>query len=397
MNGQTKRHSRDPITLTHPFVLILLVAAVACLGLFYARFAHSQNEKAQISRARSLLKAGLSQEAETAINSVLLDDPDSPAALEILAKVQIGGQRYGPAIETLRHLTKVKPETPGVYANLAECLRITGDSNGAIEQAEIGVQKNPNDAAALAEAARLLKSVDEGARELGYERRLVQLRPEDPPALKMLADALVRYGFYPESAPVIEKLLRLTPTDATVWTLRGEVISRTDQTPGGMARAEASYLKALELTPASYVPNLFLGRLYVRMNQPGKAIPCLLRANQRLPSRRDADFVLAQAYDLLGLKSQAEEARRRFVSWREATEEERQLEKRVAINRESFEDNLDLGVIKLNKRDLSAARFYLGRAVQMRPDSAKADAAAQRLKSVEDSGVAIQQPMTMGQ
>jgi cytochrome c-type biogenesis protein CcmH/NrfG len=328
----------------------------------------------------------VSPEAERALLETVRADPNAADAWEQLGRLYMHTKRYRDAIEPLRHVTQLKPETPGVYGRLAECLQRSHDPVHALEQAREGLKRDPNDLRALVAASKVLKAMGAEKEELDYERRLVQLKPDDPDYLVLLAKSLVQYRRYDEAAPVLARLERLAPNNPDGSNLRGQIAFYQNPTPEGLARAEADFQKTAQLSPRAFPPYLFLGRIAILRNQPDKAIAYLQQAKQRAPERGEVDFALAEAYELAGQKAQAAEARQRFQAWRTADDLEKALEKRCSLNPDDFADHLQLGKIKLGKHDVPAAEYYLERALQLRPQDAEAKAAVHQLESLANVG-----------
>jgi tetratricopeptide (TPR) repeat protein len=74
--------------------------------------------------------------------------------------------------------------------------------------------------------------------------------------------------------------VKLRPDIAELWTNLGLMESTT----GSYEDAVGSFRKAIALNPMLFVPNLFLGIDYTRMDRPAEAIPFLVKA-ERMNSR----------------------------------------------------------------------------------------------------------------
>jgi predicted Zn-dependent protease len=381
---------------SRPAILLALVLGGALLGLACTPTRQASPHQAQLDSAQQLARAGQAAEAERVLQEVVQADPNSSEAWEQLGRLYMHTKRYRDAIEPLRRVTELKPETPGVYGRLAECLQRSGDPVHALEQAREGLKRDPNDVRALVAAAKVVIAQGNEREGLEYERRLVQINQNDPDFLIMYAKSLVQYRRYDEAAPVLANLLRLAPNSPDGYNLRGQITFYQNPTPEGLVRAEADFQKTLQLSPGAYPPLLFLGRIANRRNQPEKAIAYLQQARRGAPARGEADFVLAEAYELMGQKAKAAEARRRFQAWREADDLEKALVKRCSLDSDNFADHLQLGQIKLRKRELIAADYYLRRALELRPQDAEALAAVRQLESLTNAARASASSPTGG-
>jgi tetratricopeptide (TPR) repeat protein len=83
---------------------------------------------------------------------------------------------------------------------------------------------------------------------------------------------------------------------------------------GNYSDAVASFLKAEQLKPSLYVPNLFLGIDYLHLNRTRDAIPFLLKAESLNSSDPQAPVTLGRAYLSLGKFDAARSAYQRAVA-----------------------------------------------------------------------------------
>ncbi|HZP81333.1 MAG TPA: tetratricopeptide repeat protein [Chthonomonadaceae bacterium] len=368
------------LNLSSNTILLLVVLAILAVVFVFTQMYQPSPGKEAVETGRAMAQAGRLPEAERAWKEALRLDPNNAAALELLSELYRNTHRYQEAIAPLQKLAKLKPETPNLYANLAECLAQTGHQDAAFDEAEAQLKQDPNNIGALAIAAKMLPSRNEPKKELEYKRRLVQLKPDNPEFLLMLARTLVDYHYFDEAQPVADKLIQTAPDTPAGYGIRGEIEFRKNPTPEGLAKAKSYFEESLKRSPQeSFPPHLYLGKIYTRLGQPDKAVAYLLKAKQLQPFRGDVDFALAEAYDRAGQSAKAEAARNEFVMLRQEYDTEKALEKRCVAAPNNFDYHLQLGKIKLRRKEFADADYYLHEALRIRPNDPQAQAALKQL------------------
>jgi tetratricopeptide (TPR) repeat protein len=378
MNKAASRASRR-LNLSSNTILLLVALAVAAIAFVWTQMVQPSPGKQAVETGQALARAGQLPEAERAWKEALRLDPKNAAALELLGELYRKTHRYQDAIAPLQQLAQLKPETPNLYANLAECLEQTGTQKAALDQAEAQLEQDPDNLSALAIAAKMLANLDKPKKALEYERRLVQLKPENIDFLVMLARTLVENNFYDEAQPLTEKVIQADPDNPEGYRLRGEIEFRKNPTSEGLAKAITYFEETLKRDPQAFTPQLYLGNIYTQLGQPDKAITYLLKAKQRMPFRSDVAFALAAAYDRAGQSAKAEEARHDFVALRQEYDTEKALEKRCILAPNDFDYHLQLGKIKLHREEFDEADYYLHEALRIHPNDPQAQAALKQL------------------
>ena len=166
------------------------------------------------------------------------------------------------------------------------------------------------------EAEKLLKEVQE--KEPGYEQGLVNLailyeRTERLEEARKLLNELVDRpaktarpylqlsAFHQaqkeqeEAIKALDKGVKSLPGEASLWVQRAQLHSK-----GDLEKAEADYLKALEVEPENRTALNNLGVLYISRNAYGKARPLLERYVETVSKGASGRFNLAAVYYALG-------------------------------------------------------------------------------------------------
>jgi len=375
------------------WILALVALLVCVVGLGVVAGRRRFVDRSTVHEGEELLREGHSDEAEAKWRGLVRADPANAAAWDRLASLYFGRNNPADAVEPLRNVLRLRPETPGIHRKLAECLLQVGDKSAALTQAREALKENPYDATSLVVAASLLDEMSQGAEALAYKRRLAQVRPNDSEALRTLAVALIGVGSYAEALPTIERLISVEPSKAPAYALRGIATFYTDRSVQGLTKAKADFEKSLQLEPGVYpiadrVPSFFyLGRVLARLHQPTKAIPLLEKAKLLQPGWGEPDFILAEAYDMAGQHDRAEGARQSFKSWRQEADQERVLALRVEINPSDFDSGLALAKIKLHKLDYDSAARYLSMALRLKPGDPVARTTMEQLDTLRKNSV----------
>ncbi len=164
-----------------------------------------------VREAVSLHQAGRLDEALPAYHRFLDENPDNPAALQLLGLLHSQRGEYAAAIEYMRASLTLFPEQPEVANNLGNAL----SRNGQVEEA----------ISSYAEAVRLQPRYRDAWRNLGLAQSSA--------------------GRYDDAEASFRRCLELDPNDAAAWLALGNVHKRCER----FGPAIECYEKALALRP----------------------------------------------------------------------------------------------------------------------------------------------------
>src|SRR5690606_23793030 len=164
-----------------------------------------------LREAVSLHQAGRLDEALPAYHRFLDENPDNPAALQLLGLLHSQRGEYAAAIEYMRASLTLFPEQPEVANNLGNAL----SRNGQVEEA----------ISSYAEAVRLQPRYRDAWRNLGLAQSSA--------------------GRYDDAEASFRRCLELDPNDAAAWLALGNVHKRCER----FGPAIECYEKALALRP----------------------------------------------------------------------------------------------------------------------------------------------------
>jgi Flp pilus assembly protein TadD len=169
------------------------------------------------------------------------------------------------------------------------------------------IEKAPHNARAYGSLGIIYKKRSEYTKALGMLEKTKTLGKAYPEVFLHLGDIYYAQGDYEKA------LMHLTVADEIDLTAKIRLsvlnkLGRTHEKMGKIEHAVDSYIKAIELYPASTVPYNNLGVLYIRQGNYDAAIITLRRALRN----RETDYLyknLAEAYAKKGKPAQAEEVR----------------------------------------------------------------------------------------
>src|SRR5205085_7131907 len=207
----------------------------------------------------------------------------------------------------------------------------------------------------------------EPKRRLDYLRRLAKLLPDDLTVHRMLAETLTNEYLYDELRVVIAQILRLNPKDAQAYNLLGLAdLARPDQ-PQGARDALREYQTSLRLAAVNPGAHFGIGRSYLRLGAPDKAVPELEEAVRAMPNVARFYKELGDAYHATGQPARAAQAQARFLALQKLGAEERKLSVRCIAYPNDPSYPRRLGELYAQLGDPSRALFYLRKADQLKP------------------------------
>ncbi len=96
-----------------------------------------------LENAKNFLSSGKENEAEDALRTLLIFEPDNPQALSLLAGIFYYSQRYPEAEIIFRRQVKLNPENDSLYTHLGSALARQGKMKEAIKTTLTAVEINP--------------------------------------------------------------------------------------------------------------------------------------------------------------------------------------------------------------------------------------------------------------
>jgi tetratricopeptide (TPR) repeat protein len=360
--------------------IFFVLAVVAWGGVWWwqARYAPVNRH---IESGRQYLQSGREVDAEREWRQAVRLDPDNAAAWELLGDYYFGAASWKSALEAYRQVERIEPNNPGIHSRLANTSVHAGDMQVAQESALRALQRDPNNVDALYILANLLAGSQlDDKLQLEYLQRLVKLKPDNVEYLARAADLLILERRYSDAKPLVEKILQLDPNFAPAYGMRGAVALQGESSTEALKVAEDSFKKALEFAPGDHLSRRFLAKAYLRQGKTAEAIAQLEQVDRSQP--RDKTYLqeLASAYQKAREVEKAAQARRRYATSEKQKNEINELQAVVSSDPADFKSTLKLVELLLSTDYPEGAEKHLGKALKLRPNDARAKAAARQLE-----------------
>ncbi|MCP4202260.1 MAG: hypothetical protein GY769_10020 [bacterium] len=172
--------------------------------------------------------------------------PDKAVELRNRGFAELENEQPAQAEQSFRELTKLTPNEPLAYANLAISLLRQQKTDEAIEAIETAESKSPNNPRLIAIRGEILSWGGNNAAGLEAFRAAAQLAPNDLEAQYLLYRTATTTGgdeAAPVAAEALDRLARLRPENLVVLLQ----IGKSARDSGDRARASGAYLRVREL------------------------------------------------------------------------------------------------------------------------------------------------------
>jgi tetratricopeptide (TPR) repeat protein len=171
------------------------------------------DEMARLRRSELLLDAGYRNrdeakvaEGRSLVEAVLAEDPSSPRALFVKAKMNLAERHLDEAIRELRRVIEHRGDWADAYFLLGSALYLSGDRHAARVELSRALEVDAN----LLEARKLLTRTlaDLGEIDLAIEegRRLLRVHPNEDDVRILVAQALARQQKLAEARQALERI-----------------------------------------------------------------------------------------------------------------------------------------------------------------------------------------------
>ena len=245
--------------------------------------------------------------AEAAFRAALERDPDFARAHRRLGELYFTRGETDKALASFGRAAELADGDVETRLGIARSLKASGDMTAAMKELETLQRENPQDPEVLAEYAGTTAQQGEADRALA----LLAAGPHHHDVHYTASVILRSRDQMPEALAELERALALAPSSALALHDRGVILSRMGRLP----EAIASLSKALESVDSPATRNA-LGTALCRMERCAEAIPHFKRAVEAAPNFVEALENLAQAYAIIGRRSESERMRRRAESLR---------------------------------------------------------------------------------
>ncbi|MGA2229869.1 MAG: tetratricopeptide repeat protein [Tepidisphaeraceae bacterium] len=304
-----------------------------------------------LNLAGQKLREGQWIEAEAIYRQVLAAQPDSPPALQGMARVLQRGGRLDDAARCLDRALALRPDDGGLLNDRANLFAERGDLDSAIALFQRAISLRPdlpqlyhNCASALQKRGRLDEAIS------AY-RQAIALRPDLAESLCNLGNALQDKGEVEEAIDCYRRAVAARPDFAEAHNNLGNALAGL----GEFDQAYAAFNRAIALVPNRFEVLVNFGSALRKGGRIDDAITCLTQAVALHP--RDGAILVALASMLFSRMRMDEAA----AAYSQA----------IALDPNNAEAHNDLGVVRLKQGRFPEAEAAFSRALALRPDNAE--------------------------
>ena len=207
------RGARVPGKNSYPRVIALM--ALCCVFALSSTFATAEQaaptSSELLEQGQKLLVSGKIAEAELLLDRAEQLAPSDPAILTLDAKVKGRLGEYSSAVDLLKRVTRLTPESAEAHIDLAIALADSGALDGALAETATAISIAPRLSVAHLNRARILSDMNKD-REASEEFVLAtQFAPQNPDCYFYWSLAEQAQGNFTREAELLQKVVKLEP------------------------------------------------------------------------------------------------------------------------------------------------------------------------------------------
>lgn len=379
------------------FGAIFIVTLILISGILWWQYIRAAPVRRHIEAGTRFLQEGQRAQAELEWRKAVQLAPDNANVWDLLADYYMSAGNWPEAQNALQRVAELRPNIPLLHTRMAICALKLGDEAKARTYAQAALKRNPNDVEALRLSADMARRAGAHDEQLKYLRHLAELKPRDVNALNALADELARRAEYAQSRVFIERVLKEDPDFVPAYFLRGLTIFSDNPTSQQLHEAKGDFQKVLQLQPGHIEAHRYLGRIYLRLNQPAQAISHFEAVGQGRPYASAHLLELANAYRKVGQIEKSTELRELFSILKQKNRQIMDVKNRLSQSPNSVGDLLQMARLLLdsvnssaasyylyayryNEKELAGVDFYVREVLKIQPDNAQAKTLLQKVE-----------------
>lgn len=234
---------------------------------------------AAIYLARLEARTGKLDSAVERYNALLAKDADNVNALVDLSNIKLSQGDSATAIDYLERAMTARPDVTGPGLRLVNLYISMNEPGKALSEANVLLQNHRDDPQVLEMVGRAQLAAGETANSVQTFRRLTNLMPQSGPAQFLLGVGLQQAGDKDAAKEAFRKAIELTPAFAPSYQNLVSLEVESGNLEGALALAED--LKTS--MPDSPAGDVFAGDIYLRSNNPEKAVEAFNAAWSKTP------------------------------------------------------------------------------------------------------------------
>jgi tetratricopeptide (TPR) repeat protein len=199
--------------------------------------------------ASALYRSGNKSEGQSLIQARMKADPNRPEPVVVWIGLLASDQLWADVTEQMADWTRRHPDDTAVVSTVARSLVVDGEA-AALKIAEslltTAVERHPRSAQAVGSLALLMQTLGRTAEAAMYNRKVLELDPNDVIAMNNLAWVLCEEsGHCQEALDLAERGLKISPDYVDLIDTRGVAHYRL----GHFEQATADFARCIELYP----------------------------------------------------------------------------------------------------------------------------------------------------
>jgi tetratricopeptide (TPR) repeat protein len=248
-----------------------------------------------------------------------------------------------------------EPE-PILHAKLAELHVRAGNLEQALRESDIALRDDPDGKSLQLLQAGILEGLDRGADAEPIYRRVIELHPDAYEAYVLLASLYAKRSANEQAVQTLKKLVQRAPHEP----IGHYYLGRFYEGAGQMTEAEASYERAVKLTPDNITLHIDLIRVAIKNRKFERAREICGALLERDPGNVTARRVLGQL--LIG-ENKLDEALQHLQVLESVEEDASETRFKIAviqIEKQNYPEAVrELTLVLAKTPEHAAARYYL--------------------------------------
>ena len=236
---------------SHVFALMVVCCALN-FGSIFATVPEAPTSSELLEQGRKLLEAGKLAEAELALDRAEKLAPSDPVILTLDAKVKGRLGEYSSAVDLLKRVIRLTPQSAQAHVDLAIALADSGDLTSALAETATAISIAPALAIAHLNRARILSDMKQD-READDEFALAaRLAPGNPDCYFYWAFAERAQGNVPKEGELLQKVVKLQPSNLKAHLMLASSQLDQNRTAEGIAELRTALAINANSTEAIY-------------------------------------------------------------------------------------------------------------------------------------------------
>ena len=296
--------------------------------------------------------------------------PDSPAPLLAWADALAAGGDLSGALDLYAQAAEVANRTPAgpdrdekvvdVYLRWIDALQTAGNSQQALDLAQTLARDFPNSLQARRGVGNVYRSAGQNEQAAVEFQAVLDAAPLDLATRLALGETLATLERFDEATTILQDGLKQPAGHAELYTAIGHL----NESQTRMGRAIQAYRDAIAANPDYWQAAAELGRVFVQLDRPNKALETVNAALQRRPDSAPLLRLQGDANQALGKQQEALAAYRAaldLLTTDAAPDPSIAQERAVLLTR--------IGAMQLKARNFNAAQSSFKEALQLDPNA----------------------------